>query len=189
MLANRLPIALFTTGPTPTERHGTCPAEQSEIGNAMDKAALAGNTRLLYVTLTRARDMLVLVRDTWPHAGPTRLDWLEEVENARKSLWGRTGEVDVDGALVTRENVEWDGDAASARPRTADGQTLRFFEAGTPRDFEPLWFTPSSAKARGYRVAQVEDVRTRITFGGRPTFLRWDRLFTDALPTRTPIST
>jgi ATP-dependent exoDNAse (exonuclease V) beta subunit len=137
-------------------------AERSDTGKAMDRAAMAENTRLLYVTLTRARDMLVLVRDTWPQARPTRLDWLEEVDNARATLWGKTGEVNVDGALVTRENVEWDGDAAAVRPRAADGQTLRFFETGTPHDFERLWFTPSSAQATGYRVAEVEDVGTRI---------------------------
>lgn len=146
-------------------------AEQSDIGQAMDRAAAAENTRLLYVTLTRARDMLILVRDTWPNAARPRLDWLDEVGNARTVLWGRTGEVDAGGALVARENVEWDADAASARPRPTAGTTLRFFQRGTPCDVGALWFTPSSARATGYRVAQVEAVGTRIEVQRETDFL------------------
>jgi len=135
-------------------------AEASEIGRAMGAAALQENARVLYVTLTRARDMLVLVGDSKPGTGLS-FGWIDEIK-ARKSLWGPSGTRTVNDVSIIRELDEWDVGAAYVAPPPQDREPLRFFHPGAPREYKPLWFAPSSAQSDGFTVAQVEDVGTRI---------------------------
>jgi ATP-dependent exoDNAse (exonuclease V) beta subunit len=137
-------------------------AEASPVGLAMDAAALAENTRLLYVTLTRARDLLVLVGDDNPAYRGLRLDWIEEVGGSAQ-LWTQSGSRMVDGVEIRSERVEWDGMASRRRPPAKSPQPVRFFARGAPVESEvPLWFSPSSAGGEGFSVAQVDEVGSRI---------------------------
>ncbi|HEX6706076.1 MAG TPA: UvrD-helicase domain-containing protein [Albitalea sp.] len=146
-------------------------AENSVHGQAMGEAGRAERTRLLYVALTRARDMLVLAGDSPQIGNAPWSNWLDETEGARPLLWGRTGAYDAGGVQVSRENSEWDPDEASVAPPARHSQALSFFESGTPREHAPLWFAPSSANATGYAMVEVENVGTRITVKAGTDFL------------------
>lgn len=135
--------------------------ENSQIGRAMDRGALEENTRLLYVTFTRARDMMVLVGAAKNPDAPPACAWLEEIDASGK-LWGHVGMRNVGGVQVACELDQWDADAAQATPPAAAAQVLRYFEPGSPMEHARLWFTPSSAQAAGFQVAAVETVGTRI---------------------------
>lgn len=136
-------------------------AEQSALGQAMDAEAKAENARLLYVSLTRARDLLVLVGDSWEAGRAPGFSWIDGI-GARASLWGRSETRDINGVMVARENMEWTPDDARAAPPAQPAQALRFFEMGAPRAHEALWFTPSAAHEETHHVAEIEDVGTRI---------------------------
>lgn len=146
-------------------------AEQSALGTAMSDAGKAERKRLLYVTLTRARDLLVLAGDCREIGGAPWSNWLNDVDGSRPILWGRTGKHDLNGVQISRERTEWDPDAAYAAPPGSQSQSLVFYEPGSPQEHAPLWFTPSSADATGYAMAEVEDVGTRIAVKPGTDFL------------------
>jgi len=133
-------------------------AEQSATGQMMELQALEENTRLLYVTLTRARDMLVLVADIGRAADTT---WLDETRTTG-ALWGPAEELHLNGTRVLREHAQWDWAAASATPPSPERRVLRYFEAGSPVEHPPLWCTPSATDEEGFCVTAQEDVGTRI---------------------------
>lgn len=135
-------------------------AEASDVGTAMDAGSLQENTRLFYVTLTRARDLLVLVADSRPGSGLS-FGWVDEV-GARSALWGASGTRTVNGVPIARELDEWDVGMAYAMPPPQAPRPLHFFAPGEPREFERLWVAPSAAQAEGFTVAAVEDVGARI---------------------------
>lgn len=135
-------------------------AEASDLGLVMDREALHENTRLLYVTLTRARDLLVLVGANQRGMAPPAA-WLDEI-GATEALWGPTATLTLGEVPVQREASEWTVAAANAAPPAPTPQQLRFIPAGAPRDHGRLWFAPSAANAQGYRVLEIEDVGTRI---------------------------
>lgn len=136
-------------------------AEASAVGVAMSSSSLAENTRVLYVTLTRARDLLILAGDNNVAYTGLRLDWLDEVK-ARSVLWTSSGTRTVNGVSIRSEQVDWDTSSARTRPPAQSAQALRFFKRGAICEAPPLWFSPSSATTGAFSVAQVVDVGTRI---------------------------
>lgn len=146
-------------------------AEQSALGCAMSEAGQAERKRLLYVTLTRARDLLVLAGDSRVIGEAPWSNWFDDTSGSRPLLWGRSGDFDANGVQITRERTEWDPDSAYAAPPKLHSQSLVFYEARSPQPHAPLWFTPSSAIVTGYAVAEVEDVGTRITVKAGTDFL------------------
>jgi len=146
-------------------------AEQSALGSAMSAAGQAERKRLLYVTLTRARDLLVLAGDCREIGDAPWSNWFEDVAGSRPFLWGRAGSNDVGGVQVAYERAEWDPDTAYASPPESQAQSLAFYKAGSTQEHAPLWFTPSSAGATGYAMAEVENVGTRISVKPGTDFL------------------
>jgi ATP-dependent helicase/nuclease subunit A len=146
-------------------------AEQSVLGSAMGAAGQAERKRLLYVTLTRARDLLVLAGDCREIGDAPWSNWFEDVAGSRPRLWTRAGSHDIGGVQITYEKTEWDPDTAYAAPSESQAQSLVFYEARAPREHLPLWFTPSSAEATGYAMAEVETVGTRIDVSPGTDFL------------------
>lgn len=136
-------------------------AENSPTGRAMDLAALQENTRLLYVTMTRARDMTVLVGGVSKPGVPPATAWLDEIA-ATSQLWGESGQRKVGGVQVARESQEWDWATASAAAPSVEPQVLRYFPASSPKEIGGLWFAPSAQQGAGFHVGAVESVGTRI---------------------------
>lgn len=146
-------------------------AEQSALGVAMSDTGKAEKKRLLYVTLTRARDLLVLAGDCREIGGAPSSNWFDGVEGSRVLLWGRAGDQDADGVRFTRERSEWDPEDAYTEPPKSQNQSVMFYEARSPQDHARLWFTPSSADSAGYTVAEIEDIGTRIAVAPGTDFL------------------
>ena len=72
-------------------------AEESEVGLAMAKAGRDENLRLFYVSMTRARDAVVLASTTRKGA----LDWVEEV-GAAPVLIGESGTLTLEDGRKVR---------------------------------------------------------------------------------------
>jgi ATP-dependent helicase/nuclease subunit A len=142
--ANNIPMALV--------------AQATAIGKDMDDAALKENIRLLYVTLTRARDQLILVSKA---ADDPPLDWLKEAEATGK-LWAPTGKRDVNGVAVDFEASILSVDDAGADPPVKDKSELQFYPTRSPQDHQPLWVTPSMVHADNFKDGHVVDVGARI---------------------------
>lgn len=134
-------------------------AEASAIGQAMAKAAKDENTRLFYVSLTRARDAVVLAYTTRKGA----LDWLEEI-GADGVLIGGTGDITLpDGRNVSRLRREWTADDCLVQPIATEPQVLRWFSRAAPLAPPPLWVTPSAARSEAlYHHGGLERVGQRI---------------------------
>lgn len=136
-------------------------AEASDIGKLMDEQAQQENARLLYVAITRARDVLALVGAVKAAADKPACDWLDEI-GATDKLWVSAGERNIDGQQVICEAQSWEFEAASAAPPEQAPEKMQYFKQWQAQTFAPLWFAPSSAKAEGFKVVEVENVGQRI---------------------------
>jgi ATP-dependent helicase/nuclease subunit A len=136
-------------------------AEDSETGKLMAEQARTENTRLLYVALTRARDVLALVGETKAVSDTPPCQWLDEIDAAAK-LWGPAGAFVADGQTVVRETKAWDFDESLDAPPAPAARAMRYFDARPPQSFERLWFAPSAAQIGQHRAVKVEDVGKRI---------------------------
>lgn len=141
-------------------------AEGSAVGRASDSQDLQENTRLLYVTLTRARDMLVLVGSAKKPDAQPACGWPDEID-ATPLLWAEPGTRNVGGEALTSERVVWDQESAAAEPPQAAARALRYFDLGAPKAHPRLWFAPSSAEEGNYRVSLAEEVGQRIPVKGK----------------------
>ena len=142
-------------------------AEASDIGKAMQADALAESRRLLYVGLTRARDMNVLlsfVRKSGPGRG-----WVEEIPGAAQLLFGATETLVLPGGQqVARVTQPWPKDDCAAEP-PAQAPLDRHWFVRRPRAVaQPLWHRPSSTAGGQFSVAQTEAVGVRIALAGKP---------------------
>ncbi|VTU41546.1 DNA-dependent helicase II (plasmid) [Variovorax sp. RA8] len=136
-------------------------AENSQIGLAMARAGLEENKRLLYVSMTRARDALVLVS-----AMKTRPDrtWVDEV-GASELLFGESGVMVLDGRHVQRETRFWSAGECAAEPAAAAAADRSWFSPAAPLASRPLWHRPSTgegAEATVFEVSEVGTVGTRV---------------------------
>ncbi|WP_066737536.1 exodeoxyribonuclease V subunit beta [Cupriavidus sp. D384] len=139
-------------------------AEQSELGKAMADAALKENKRLMYVSMTRARDAMVLVSAV--RKTPNR-QWMDEL-GASDLLFGETGTVVLpDGTQVLRETRAWEADSCAEGPEKPAPIDCNWFKYADRRDAVPLWSRPSDAQGGNYAVAHTEQVGQRVAFQGK----------------------
>lgn len=137
-------------------------AQASELGEAMAKEGRLENLRLFYVSMTRARDAIVLSTST--RKGAT--DWLDEV-GATGLLIGDTGPVVLpDQRTISRFSKAWDKDECNATPEAAPAQVLRWFQPGPPLVAQPLWLRPSATEGGTYRKVDFDQVGERIAIRG-----------------------
>jgi ATP-dependent exoDNAse (exonuclease V) beta subunit len=136
-------------------------AQASVTGRLMEQQALEENTRLLYVAITRARDLLVLVGGTKSAEADPPCVWLDAIAATGK-LWGPSGQRVMDGQTVDCEARTWHFDEALAAQPTLDAQTIHYLPEGRSQVFPRLWFAPSASNGGQYRVEQVEEVGRRI---------------------------
>lgn len=132
--------------------------EESALGKAMMQAGRDENLRLLYVSMTRARDAIVLASTTRKNA----LSWLDEV-GATDLLVGDTGPVALsDGKTIARLSRSWTKDECEASLGFAEPQDLSWYQKGQVVPQQALWFSPSGAQGGDYRRAELETVGERI---------------------------
>lgn len=143
-------------------------AQKTETGDVMGKAALKENIRLLYVTLTRARDQLILISRA---KDDPALDWLQEAGAAGK-LWVPSGKRAVNGVEVSFEAKKWAYADASAEPPKKDRSELQFYPVRSAVEHPPLWVTPSAVHATNFKDGLVVDVGTRINVAPGADFSR-----------------
>ncbi|MET3916851.1 ATP-dependent helicase/nuclease subunit A [Variovorax sp. OAS795] len=134
-------------------------AQASDTGLAMAKSGRDENMRLFYVSMTRARDAVVLAYTTRKGA----LAWVEEV-GAAGVLIGQSGPLTLpDGSQIQRVSRAWSADECKVQPEARAPQTLNWFRRDTVRGPLPLWVNPSSAHAgMPYRRGELERVGERI---------------------------
>ena len=137
-------------------------AEDSELGRAMSQAGRNENLRLLYVSMTRARDTLVLASTTRKNA----LAWLDEV-GASALLVGETGALTLpDGKVVARSTSTWSKEECESAPAPAPAQNLSWYRKGQLAEVRALWVQPSAATGGSYHMAEFEPVGERIKITG-----------------------
>jgi len=138
---------------------GAVNAEASAIGLAMATDARAENKRLFYVSMTRARDVNVLV--SCIRKQPKR-GWVDEI-GASPLLFGDSGPLNLpDRSQVLRESRTWTAVECALQPPEQPASTCSWFVSSAPLDAKPLWYRPSSAAGGTYAVAQSESVGVRI---------------------------
>jgi len=138
-------------------------AETSAIGKAMASDALAENRRLLYVSMTRARDMMALV--SCVRKEPNR-QWVAEV-NACELLFGSSGEVELPGGRrLIRHTQEWTATDCADGPGKSEPTTINWFKSTPKSTAGTLWRRPSDALGGNFSVAEVHQVGTRIAVPG-----------------------
>lgn len=136
-------------------------AEGTAVGQAAAKSAVEENQRLLYVTLTRARDQVVLISKAGTGANPPSLDWLAEAK-ASASFWPGTSKRSIDGVGINCVATDWPLEETHAEPPAKVKEELQFYPLRAPKDHTPLWVRPSATEVGGFKVDTVESLGNRI---------------------------
>ncbi len=130
-------------------------AEASEVGREMASRALAENARLLYVGLTRARDLNILIT-LRTKEGELRRAWVDEIPGAGPLLFGETEVFAVPRSggnhMVMRESKAWDAQQCALVPHAAATSAVHWFSApasGDGQSARPLWRRPSAERSLG----------------------------------------
>lgn len=158
-LENRFVHFWLKTWGKRTQPQGAVNAEASAVGQAMAADARAENKRLFYVSMTRARDMNVLV--SCIRRQPNR-GWVDEI-GVSQLLFGDSGPLKLPhGSQVLRESRTWTAAECALQPPKQPASTCSWFVSNAPLDAKALWYRPSSAAGGTYAVAQSEAVGVRV---------------------------
>ncbi len=133
-------------------------AEATPAGQVAAKSALEENQRLLYVTLTRARDQVVLVSKA---GEPPPLNWLLEAK-ASATFWPGTIRRSIEGVEINCVATDWPLEQTQAEPPARAKEALQFYPSRQPKVYVPLWVRPSEAEVGGFKVDLIETVGNRI---------------------------
>ncbi len=133
-------------------------AQASPLGVEMQEQASDEHKRLLYVSCTRARDVMVLVA----HRRKMATAWTDAI-GASKLFFAQEGGINLeDGTVVRRLQRVWSREDIAATP-PAKVPVGRSWLAPRPRQHHlPLWLRPSSMASGTYRTEAVETVGTRV---------------------------
>ncbi|MFM0009105.1 UvrD-helicase domain-containing protein [Paraburkholderia sediminicola] len=143
-----------------TQPQSAASAEGSAIGRMMEADALAENRRLLYVSMTRARDANVLV--TCQRSRAVNRAWVDEV-GAGDLLFGASEPVVLpDERTILREARTWTAADTALAPPAQDESTCSWYVAAPAKDAPPLWYRPSDADGGMYAVAESEPIGVRV---------------------------
>lgn len=132
---------------------------QSPIGLEFRKVAVEEEKRLLYVSMTRARDLMILARSSRKPTG----EWIDCVG----APWLLPGDGAADVTLPSGQTVKadrWALDVAEddAKLSSADGQLYWFASASRSKRL-PLSFNPSGAESIPATVLETCRIGDRIT--------------------------
>lgn len=166
-LANRFVHCWLKTWGKRSQPQAAANAEGSATGRAMQAEALAENKRLLYVGLTRARDMNVAVSFVRSR-GPGRA-WIEEVQGASDLLFGDSVSVALpDGRQLSRLTKSWSKEDCAGEPPARAPETCHWFTPRPRTCGEPLWHRPSAASGGSFKVVETDVVGVRLSLAGKP---------------------
>lgn len=166
-LANRFIHCWLKTWGKRAQPQAAVNAESSETGKAMQTEALAENKRLLYVGLTRARDMNVAATFVRPR-GPGRA-WVGEIQGAVDVLFGGSGILALpDGQPLSRISKSWSKDDCTVEPAARTPEECHWFNPRPRVQAEPLWHRPSSTTGGSFKVAETESIGVRLSLAGKP---------------------
>ncbi len=166
-LVNRFVHCWLKTWGKRSQPQAAANAEGSVAGQAMQAEAMAENKRLLYVGLTRARDMNVAVSFVRSR-GPGRA-WIEEVQGASNLLFGDSGSVELpDGRQLSRLTKTWSKEDCAVEPPVRARETCHWFIPRPRTEGEPLWHRPSAAFGGSFKVIDTDVVGVRLSLAGKP---------------------
>lgn len=166
-LTNRFVHCWLKTWGKRSQPQAAVNAEASATGQAMQAEALAENKRLLYVGLTRSRDINVAVSFV-RKSGPGRA-WVDEVPGAVDVLFGGTGTVVLpDGQPPVRYSKSWSKDDCAVEPPAKAPEACHWFTVRPRVNAEPLWHSPSAASGGTFKVAESEPIGVRLSLAGKP---------------------
>jgi ATP-dependent exoDNAse (exonuclease V) beta subunit len=153
--------------PWPFGKQGKVPVADeialTEEATRFRAAAVEESKRLLYVSMTRARDLLILARSQRKPTG----EWLDTLG----APWLMPAAPDSptqlpSGEKLDSQHLELDS-AEAAFPLTPAAQTLYWFEtAVTHSDRLPLAFNPSAAAPESCNIAEQHRISERIPLSG-----------------------
>lgn len=166
-LANRFVHCWLKTWGKRSKPQAAINAEASATGQAMHAEALGENKRLLYVGLTRARDVNVTVSFV-RKGGPGRA-WVDEIPGAVDLVFGGSGTVVLpDGQPLSRLFKSWSKDECAVEPPAKAPENCHWFVPRPRVQAEPLWHRPSSASGGSFKVAETETIGVRLSLAGKP---------------------
>lgn len=136
-------------------------AEASVIGTEMASDARDENKRLFYVSMTRARDVNILM-SCHRKSGPNR-GWVDEV-GASAILFGDDGLLTLpDEQEIIRRVRTWTIADCALDPPMQIAAACSWFISGSRLETMPLWYSPSSAVGGAYSVTESEFIGARVT--------------------------
>ncbi|MEH6499229.1 MAG: UvrD-helicase domain-containing protein [Pseudoalteromonas distincta] len=128
-------------------------AEASEIGLKMASDALAENTRLLYVSMTRARDINVLVSSRRP--SNFIRGWVDEL-GASGLLFGESELLALpDGQIINRLSKNWSAADCALEPAKQNPTPCKWFTPGKVLDGQPFGSGPVQRQAANLQLASL----------------------------------
>ncbi|MFV3014937.1 UvrD-helicase domain-containing protein, partial [Pseudomonas sp. KHB2.9] len=137
-LANRFVHCWLKSWGKRSQPQAALNAEASVTGQAMQAEALAENKRLLYVGLTRARDMNVALSFV-RRSGPGRA-WVGEIKGAAELLFGDSEIITTsEGKQLSRLSKSWNKDECSTEPPAKAPEACHWFTTRPRVQAEPLW--------------------------------------------------
>ena len=166
-LANRFVHCWLKSWGKRSQPQAALNAEASVTGQAMQAEALAENKRLLYVGLTRARDMSVALSFV-RRSGPGRA-WVGEIKGAAELLFGDSEIITTsEGKQLSRLSKSWNKDECSTEPPAKAPEACHWFTTRPRVQAEPLWHRPSSASGGAFTVVETDAVGVRLSLAGKP---------------------
>jgi len=166
-LANRFVHCWLKTWGRRSKPQAALNAEASVTGQSMQDEALAENKRLLYVGLTRARDMNIAVSFVRLR-GPGRA-WVGEIQSADALLFGDSGAVALTGnRQLSRQTRSWSKDDCAVEPPAKASEDCHWFTPRSRAQAKPLWHRPSSASGGIFKVVETDAVGVRLSLAGKP---------------------
>ena len=166
-LANRFVHFWLKTWGARKQPQAAANAEACELAKTMQDDAIAESKRLLYVGLTRARDMNVLV--SFVRKSVPQRCWIEEAKEAVATLFGPTGTVALpDGVKVSRLSQVWSVEDCAAEPPERAQQDRYWFTQRPQTEPIPLWHRPSAATGGQFNVLTTQSIGARIVLTGKP---------------------
>lgn len=133
------------------------PIAQSEIAKSFQAAAIEEEKRLLYVSMTRARDLLVIAHggketsESWINT--VSADWLKGEEGAHQLILPQGGTIPYQHCSIETSETVGKG--------SAEAEIIQWFKGrdGAERDGDqirlPLKFSPSSAEQHSCKVVET----------------------------------
>ena len=129
--------------------------------------AIAENTRLFYVSMTRARDVNVLV--SCSRKQTLVRSWTDEIPRATALLFGASGSLTLpDGNSLVRQTADFTADECNSQPAEQVPVDRGWFLPQAVVAGVPYWFRPSDATGGKFAVSHSETIGVRLALAGKP---------------------